>query len=292
MGENVQFKFEAIGTHWEIDINKEKLINFSELKQQIKEEIFQFTKYFSRFDKNSVVYKASNQALEIKIPEKYQSLIEIYEKLYKLTEGLFTPLVGNLLVETGYDENYSLVPGKINPIPEWGEVIDFEYPTLKIKKPWVLDFGAGGKGFLVDLIGELIEKQNIISYCIDGSGDILYKTTDKNPLRVGLEHPENKTQVIGVVEIKNQSLCASAGNRRKWDKYHHIFNPNTLESVDDVRAVWVVARNGLIADCLATCLFLVEPEKLINNFKFEYLIVYKDYSFQKSLNFKGEIYYN
>lgn len=292
MVKDLQFNFEAIGTFWTIEIKDKNPGGHIDLKKKIDKEISDFVKIFSRFDKKSQIYLSSKAARKINLPEKYLDLVDTYQNLYQLTGGTFTPLVGNLLAEAGYDADYSLIPGKLKPVPGWDEVIEYKPPILETKKPWILDFGAGGKGFLVDLIGKLLENEGFKSYCIDASGDILFKTLSGEPLLVGLEHPDNKDQVIGVAEVKNQSICASAGNRRKWDKYHHIFNPYLLKSTDKVLAVWVIADNGLIADCLATCLFLVEPEKLISNYEFEYLIVYPDFTLKKSSKFRGEIYYN
>ena len=116
----------------------------------------------------------------------------------------------------------------------------------------------------------LFLENKIDKFWIDGGGDIYSYGTS---LKIGLEHPANPEQVIGVVEIKNQSICASSGNRRKWGKYHHIIDPEKLESADEVLATWVIASKAIIADSLATSLFLVSPEKLKKEFEFEYLIL-------------------
>ena len=109
-------------------------------------------------------------------------------------------------------------------------------------------------------------------------------------LRVGLEHPEDTTSVIGVANISNQSLCGSAGNRRKWADFHHIINPETLSSPKELLAVWVIAKNTLLADILTTGLFFVSPDSLLKHFKFEYLILRPDYSVEKSEGFNVELY--
>lgn len=284
-----RWEFEAIGTKWVIDFFGGERINQDSFKKKILQEIKKFSNIFSRFDDESQVSLASKAKNEIRIPKKYLELVDIYQKLYQLTKGKFTPLVGNLLVDAGYDANYSLAPQKIRPNLKWNDAISYSAPILQVKKPVLLDFGAGGKGFLVDIIGQMFKKEGIDSFCIDAGGDILYRSKKRERLKVGLEHPANFKQVIGVVEIKNQSICASAGNRRKWGKYHHIFDPVTLKSVDKILAVWVVADTALIADCLSTCLFLETPEKF-KDFQFEYLIIYPDLSFARSSNFPGEIY--
>lgn len=279
--------FEAIGTQWVIDI-KDSPLNRNVLENKISEVINKFSRIFSRFDPESEISKAANSVRDIKIPNEYSEIVLLYEKLYKITSGKFTPLIGNLLEDTGYDKNYSLTPKKLRPVPEWNDVINIKNDILEIKKPTVLDFGAGGKGFLIDLVGKLLEQHGINKYCIDAGGDILYKS-DK-PMRVGVENPDNFSEIIGVCEIKNQSLCGSAGNRRKWGEFHHILNPETLKSVENIKAVWVTAKNGLIADSISTALFLSDPEILIEYFDFEYLIIFKDSSFSKSNNFPGEVF--
>lgn len=279
--------FEAIGTKWVIDI-KDSPLDQNLLENKIFEEIHEFSKIFSRFDPDSEVSKAAISVTQIKIPEGYFEIISIYEKLYKITEGKFTPLIGNLLEDAGYDKNYSLTPKKLRPVPKWDDVIKIKKNILEIMNPAVLDFGAGGKGFLTDLVGNILKKNGIKEYCIDAGGDILYKSDEK--IKIGLENPDDFKQVIGVCEIKNQSLCGSAGNRRKWGEFHHILNPETLKSVENIKAVWVTAKTGLIADSLSTALFFTNPETLKKHFDFEYLLILNDLSFEKSDEFPGEVF--
>ncbi|HLC87688.1 MAG TPA: FAD:protein FMN transferase [Patescibacteria group bacterium] len=291
MPETFRLEFEAIGTSWVIDIVQNPPPNLKALKKKIEDEIAGFSKIFSRFDENSEILKAARSGGRFAIPVEYLPLVCLYQKLYILTGGVFTPLVGNILEDAGYDRKYSLSPKKIRPVLNWEEAIDLKKNILKIIKPAVLDFGAGGKGFLVDLVGKILEEGGIESFCIDAGGDILYASKQNETIRVGLENPENIKQVIGVADVKNGSICGSAVNRRRWDKYHHIINPLTLEPVKNILAVWVIADTALLADCLSTCLFLIPPEKL-TGFNFKYLILKPDYTIDKSADFPAEIFYN
>lgn len=287
-----RLEFEAIGTAWVIDIFADQPIDKLLLKKAIDKEISNFSKIFSRFDENSKVLKTSRSGGQIVIPKRYLPLIRLYQELYKLTGGLFTPLIGNILEDAGYDRKYSLNPKKIRPVLHWEEVIETSGQVLKINKPAILDFGAGGKGFVVDLIGIRLESLGIFSFCIDAGGDISYKNKQDESIKVGLENPENIKQVIGVADLKKGSICGSASNRRRWLNYHHIFNPKTLKPVNEILAVWVIAETALLADCLSTCLFLEPPEKLLADFQFEFLILKPDLTIQKSADFPAEIFYN
>ena len=235
-----------------------------------------------------MITRISQKAGTYVFPEDSLLLFLLYQKLYILTSGLVTPLVGSLLAEAGYDKNYSLVPQSFNKPPTWEESIEFLFPELLVKKPVLLDFGAAGKGYLIDIIGELLEKEGFRLFCIDAGGDI---KTSGYPMRVGLEHPADSTQVVGEVLLERGSICGSAGNRRKWNDLHHIFNPETLTPVKEIIAVWVTAPTALVADGLSTALFFIEPERLLSaGFQFEYFLIHEDFSYEKSENFPGIVY--
>lgn len=287
----MQFSFEAIGTHWQIDWPLiTKSLTQKKVKDLVLARISEFDKNYSRFRSDSLVTKMSSTPGIYELPNDAKPLMDLYQDLYQKTHGLLTPLIGNTLSDAGYDASYSLVPKKtLTTPPQWEEALSYYYPKLEIKIPVLLDFGAAGKGYLIDIVGSLLTSIGISEFTIDAGGDILHHSKD-NGLRIGLEHPLNENQVIGVVTLKSGSLCGSAGNRRVWKNYHHILSPKTLVPVRDVLAVWTQAETALIADGLATCLFLVDPQSLTQYYKFEYLVVYSDYTINKSKNFPAEIF--
>ena len=285
------FSFEAIGTHWKIDCYGQLTLQAKEkLLGEIKTLIKRFDMHYSRFKSESLVSQIARKKGTYKMPDTFFYMMDFYEKLYKLTSGSVTPLIGSVMVESGYDAKYSLMPKTLHHPYKWEEVIDYDKSKLIVKKPVLLDFGAAGKGYLIDLVAKILIKNKIENYCIDAGGDILYKNSKKKKLRVGLEHPDNTSQVIGVTEILNESICGSAGNRRRWGKFNHIINPHTLKPAYAIKSVWVVAKEAMIADGIATGLFFVKPERLKDEFEFEYFILYKDLSFLKSDGFLGDVF--
>jgi len=284
-------EFEAIGTHWKITIqDKISDAKQSDIFKLIMNRIAVYDKHYSRFRNDSLVAEMSRHAGEYVLPDDAKPMFDLYEKLYKLTNGSVTPLIGNLLSDAGYDATYSLETKTLHMPSKWEDAIEYAFPRLTIKQPVLLDVGAAGKGYLVDIVGNLLLDQGVVSFTINAGGDIVHTDSEGKKIHVGLEHPNDSTSAIGVAQIGNESICGSAGNRRTWNQFHHILDPHKLESPHHIAAVWVIAKTGLLADALTTCLFFVEPEILKNEFSFEYLIVYADLTMRKSPGFNAEMF--
>lgn len=290
-----QFQFEAIGTQWTIDIyDRPDALDENTVLGKIQQRIDEFDAVYSRFRKDSLVAEMARKSDSYSLPADAKALLDAYQKFYDITDGAVTPLIGQTMEQAGYGADYSLTPQKLTSPPAWGEVLRYEYPTLELKQPALLDFGAAGKGYLVDLVGKLLESLGISSFCVDAGGDILHKNAGGKTggaLEIGLENPADTSQAIGIATIQNQSLCASAGNRRKWAGMNHIIDPASGTSPENILATWVVAKTALVADGLATCLYFVPGQKLRSHFMFEYLILYKDSSVEQSELFPAELFY-
>ncbi len=289
----LSWSFEAIGTWWQIDIQTtSNFRNIEDLKHNIYQIISEYNSVYSRFQPDTLVSEMARAPGLYKLPNSAKVLVEVYRKLYIATGGAFTPLIGDVLIAAGYDATYCLKPQKLQNALEWDDALEYSFPNLILKKSTILDFGAGGKGHLIDIVAEYIEGLNISTYAIDAGGDIRCRSGSDKPLRIGLEDPQDTKKILGVASVSNQSICGSAGNRRKWDKYHHIINPNTLVSPKNILATWVVADTTLLADTIATALFFVEPKKLTDTFSFEYALVRENYELNASKGFPGEFFSN
>lgn len=290
--ENAGWTFDAIGTRWHIDLpdTTDEALKTRALRA-VLERIAIFDKDYSRFREDSWVTQLSRAAGTYTMPADAAPLFSLYEDLYHLTDGAFTPLIGKTLEEAGYDAHYSLTPKTLTPVAGWDDVLRVDFPTLTLRQPALLDFGAGGKGYLIDIVGGVLRDMGIASFCIDAGHDLLYAHPAQQALRVGLENPFDARQVIGVAEIPPSSMCGSSGNRRTWANFHHTINPHTLASPQHIVATWTIAPTALLADALSTCLFFVPPEILLARYDFAYCLLFPDMSIQTSPNFPAEFFY-
>ena len=264
--------FEAIGTRWTIDawatIPTSKWVH---LLKVVHKRIDEFDKTYSRFRADSLVTAMSKAAGRYSMPHDGLALFRFYQKLYTATDGKVTPMIGQTISDAGYDANYSLVSKPLSQPSKWEDVIEFSAKEIVLTEPCLLDFGAAGKGYLVDIICEILVEHAVTEFVINAGGDMLHR--GKQSVDVGLENPDNPAEALGIIKLHNQSLCASAGSRRRWGQYHHIIDPKTLQSPTHINSVWVTAADTMTADGLATALFFADPKTLRKHFDFNYALL-------------------
>ena len=276
------YAFEAIGTQWLI----ETVWPLGELEQRIATRMDEFDRTYSRFRDDSLVSQVAARAGQYEFPGDAVALVDFYHKLYEATDGAVSPLVGNILEAAGYDNTYSLQPGTVQPAPAWSDATAWRGSELATTMPVLLDFGAAGKGAVVDIVAAVLEQDGHDAYVIDASGDVRVRGTLET---IGLENPADPSLVIGVAQVQDASLCASAINRRAWGNWHHVVDPRTAEPVRDIVATWVVAPTTMVADGLATALFFADADALAQ-WDFEYVRLFANGKVERSANFVGELY--
>ncbi|OFI39770.1 hypothetical protein BIU82_01575 [Arthrobacter sp. SW1] len=281
------FAFEGIGTAWEIS-TPEPL--GPAVRSRLLDVVADYDGCYSRFRTDSLVARLAREAGTVELPAGAEQLEAVFRTLYRLSGGTMSPLVGSSLEQLGYGGDYALVPrGPAAAAPRWEDVLEWRGRTLRTASPVVLDIGAAGKGQLVDMLAGALRAEGVTEYLVDGSGDMLH--SGPVPLRVGLEHPYDPAQAIGVVGLGSRALCASAANRRSWgDGLHHVLDAATGRPVDTTVATWTMADDALTADALATALFLVEPAVLEEEFDFEWLRVASDGRASFSQGFEGTLF--
>lgn len=281
------WKFEAIGTAWQIDTASPLT---TETRDAITARIDEFDAAWSRFRDDSLVSQIARSAGTWELPDEADRLLEFYDELYELTDGAVNPLIGRTLSDLGYDADYSLARAAlIADVPHWDNVSRTR-SKLTTTQPLTIDIGAAGKGLLVDLVSSIL-RQHTNQFTVDASGDIYHSGT--TPIRVALEHPADPTRAIGVVDLAPEdALCGSATNRRAWgDGLHHVLDGRTGRPTNDIVATWVVAAQScMVADGLATALFLAEPAQLVPRFTYEFVRIHSDGRVEWSPEFPGEVF--
>lgn len=280
-----KLSFEAIGTHWLIEHDGDN----ADIEWSVLDRIERFDKAYSRFRGDSIVTHMAQVAGRYTLPEDAAVLFDFYDQLHAATSGLVTPLVGVTLSDAGYDANYSLSFMRRTIAPELGTIMKRDANIVTLSSPALIDVGAAGKGYLVDIVANLMTSKGVTSSIVNAGGDILVSGKSEMT-QIALEHPRDTSQAIGVASIQSGSICGSSIHLRAWGSHHHIINPKTGASPMGIQAVWVYARDALTADGISTALFFEEPGTLREKFNFEYAIMKADDSLHHSTHFPATFF--
>jgi len=245
--------------------------------------IEEFERTYSRFNKDSFLSRLAEHSGRLTVPQDFIRMLHIYDDLYRRSAGRITPLGGQLISDLGYDREYAFIQKKTNQtVPGFSEVLHIiNSQEIFIEKGLTFDLGALGKGFLIDRVMENIRKNTSIKrVLINAGGDIAHYAHDEKKARIALEHPEDQTKALGVVEIGNEALASSGVRKRQWSgggkQLHHIIDPLTGNSSSGVLASWVIHPRAAIADALATSLFLTNAKNLNSLYDFDHALITND----------------
>lgn len=235
-----------------------------------------FEARFSRFKEWSVLSRINKGELVGFDDDLYQ-MVSFGEALGRASKGVFSLYIANSLGEKGYGKRVRYVTSD-----EKNELVSQDGRML-LRGEEALDLGGVGKGYVVDLLSKYLVSKGLRFHLVNGGGD-MYGTSDEkgSPIRVYLEHPVSKEEVLGFIHIKNQGFAASSSFKRLWLKNGKEVN-HFISGSDEVwGAIFTVADSCLVADSLATALLLtkdVETRKsLESQYNLTYFLIVNDFS--------------
>lgn len=266
------WRFDAIGTTWEI-VTEHRLP--ATVRDEVAARIDDFDGEWSRFRTDSVVSALARTGGAVPAPPDAVPMLESLAALSAATAGAVNPLVGGSLDAVGYDAAYTLRDREPAPAPAgWQQLLTWRDGLLALSEPATIDVGALGKGRLVDLVLGILRSTVTGDITVDAGGDLAVRG---RPQRIGLEHPFDPRRAIGVWEVTDAALCASAVNRRSWPSatgsttLHHVLDARTGQPVRAIAATWAVAADAMTADAVATALFFDGGPRLAHEWGVEWV---------------------
>ena len=291
----------------------------------IRAFVDEYERTLSRFRSDSMLAVMAGAAHggSFDFPDWCEPLFDLYDRLCEATDDAIDPCVGAALARLGYGPDLAFETGTSDSQriwvahPTWRHDVERHGTTLVTARPVHLDFGACGKGYLVDLIAAMLTQQATVrpghapDFVIDAGGDILAHTSP--PITVALEDPHDTSRAVGIAHIDHAAIAASAPSRRHWrtaggEQVHHLLNAVDGLPVADMAATWAVVdahssepgRSSTrpdggyfptaLADGLATALFLTDPERLAQHFDFACVTIRTDRVATRSRHFPGTLF--
>lgn len=124
-----------------------------------------------------------------------------------------------------------------------------------------IDEGAWGKGWALDVAGDVLRARGVRSATLDLGGQLLAL----GRARIRVADPRARTRPAAVLEISGGSVSTSGDSERSLvaggRRIGHLLDPRTGRPARDFGSATVVAPTGLVADVLSTALFVAGPER-------------------------------
>ena len=231
-------------------------------------------KTFSLYDKNSDISQINSMAGLKPVQYKNSYIPELLKRsleIYKLTDGVFNPLIGPVTKLWRINQNDNVLPDlksldvalKLTDINNL--IIDSESVFLKSEGA-VLDFGGIAKGYASEKIADLLENDyGIKTALIDLGGNIFVKGLNPNnnsAWHIGIRDPINKDNPPAMILNATDTAIITSGNYERYKiidgvKYSHFFNPvNGMPVKNDLLSVTVITPDATAADALATAFMI------------------------------------
>ncbi len=234
---------------------------------------------FSTYISDSDISKINLGDSLIVVDDHFKKVFLRSYDIWKLSKGYFDPTVGSMVNAYGFGPGNKIKNISKKQLDSLIELTGFSKVSLTskgtIKKKLsniYLDFNAIGKGYIVDVISELLISYDTKNFLIEIGGEVIAKGKNPNTgnfWKVAIDNPNQKKnrQFIKTVLLKNKAL-ATSGNYRKYrfdsltgNKYVHTINPKNGKSFQSkILSVSVIASDCMTADAWATALMIMPIE--------------------------------
>ena len=258
-------------------------------------------KEINRLDALLSTGKASSEVSELnasnggKLSADTNALMDAALDLYESTDHVFDITIYPVMKLWGFtDQNYKVPSdGDLKAALELVDASTLDYNQSKktvdfTVKGTKIDFGGIAKGYTSATVAQLYRDLGVTSGLINLGGNVqtVGLKPDGSEWRIGIQHPEDENDMLGVVETHDKAVITSGGYERNFEEdgvvYHHIIDPSTGYPADSgLISVTIVSEDGTLADGLSTSLFIMGREKAAEYWKahqkeFEFILCEDD----------------
>ncbi|MCM5663840.1 FAD:protein FMN transferase [Galbibacter mesophilus] len=253
------------------------------LKKQIEAVFDSVNASMSTYLPTSDISAINRGDSTIVVDEYFKEVYRMAKKVWRKTDGFFDPTIGALANAWGFGPEMAIDDMQQEEVDSLLEFTGFDKVFMsadgrivKANKNIYLDFNALAKGYTIDLIGRMFDRNGVENYLIEVGGEILTKGNSEKTSKiknwvVAIDSPiQDKEQRVLIAKVKlMDKAMATSGNYRKFridketgEHYVHIINPLTgYPQKSNVLSVSVVARTCMVADAYATALMVMPLDK-------------------------------
>lgn len=207
----------------------------------------------------------------VKISLELFNLLAKAERISQQSDGAFDITYASI----GYQYDYRIkqkpnnqqIQQALAAIDHTGLVLNKEQQTISFKHPRIkIDLGGIAKGYAVKNCLAILASLGIKHGLVSAGGDTgLLGDRKGRPWLVGIKHPRASDKTAVHLPLSNEAISTSGDYERYFIedevRYHHIINPKTGKSAQQVVSVSVIGQDPTYVDALSTTLFVLGLEQ-------------------------------
>lgn len=266
----------TMGTTWSVKFSGTPKESVEDLKADIEAALEQVNAEMSTYRPESHLsrFNAADAGTLMTLPDDMVKVVSAAFEISSMTDGAYDVTVGPLVNLWGFGPD----PDRFEPPSEtdinaamarvgWQQLLLNDNELLQPGDVYV-DLSSIAKGFAVDKVAELLERQGVENYLVEVGGELRGsgKKPYGQPWRVAVERPiPGVREVEKVVALTDMAVATSGDYRNFFESdgqlYSHTLDPRTGYPVDHMLAsVSVLHESAMMADGLATAMTVLGPE--------------------------------
>lgn len=269
----VDHKFPVMGTEVQIRFYLEDNNKAFQAKQAVIDEMHRINQSMSPYIETSELSKVNrNSAIKpVKVSKELFKLLKKSKEISNLTNGAFDITfrsVGYL-----YDYREKRKPTQ-NELKEKLQAVNYQSLILNENKMTVsfnhqdvkIDLGGIAKGHAVDNSIRILKSYGVKEASVTAGGDTFVLGDNNGKMwNVGIRHPRAESKLVSILPLADTAVSTSGDYERFFiengERIHHILNPKTGQSVNEVQSVTILTDNSTYADALSTSVFVLGVKK-------------------------------
>lgn len=271
----------AMATRFELVLHGENPVGLRAAGEEALDEIDRLENRLSLYRPGSEIAqlnaRAAREAVQVS-PEVF-ALLQHAARLSEQTRGAFDITIAPLVRCWGFMGASGSLPDPDALVEARTKIgmrhiqFDAANRTVRFARAGVmLDLGAIGKGYAVEMAAEILREAGVTSALIHGGTSTLYALghpPDAAAWKIALEQPPAAMNVPGFpalppVELRDEALSASAIWGRAFQSggknFGHVIDPRSGHPVERMYLTSVVLPSATETDALSTALLVLGPE--------------------------------
>jgi FAD:protein FMN transferase len=230
-------------------------------------EIDRLEQIFSLYRPNSEISRLNEAGTLLKPSPELRKLVEASQRLGELSGGAFDISVQPLwrVYEAHFWSRTDIqrdIAARARDVAQ--ALVDFrqiESGAARVafaRTGMAITLNGIAQGYISDAIADMLRNDGFDSAVVDlGEYRVIGRHPDGRPWRIGIRNASDSENMERVVDLEDMALAVSGGYGTTFEasgRFHHIFDPRTGASANNLVDVAVIGPRATAADGLATAI--------------------------------------